>query len=98
MSLFKPARHKSIAEIVSFETPSRAKQSSIKLLRIMRKCNRRKALIILKALNLASNRALASAKRRNLSVKERRELVKVGRIYRKATLLASKIYKKRFVK
>ena len=94
--LFKPPRHKWIADIVSFETPSKARKAARKLLDIMEESRRKKALTILRALNYAANRAEAAAKRRNLSPKERQELKTISEIYREAAEKASKLYHERF--
>ena len=93
--LFKPPKHKDIAKIVSFETPSKARKAAKKLLSMMKRARRKRALVILKALNYAANRAKAAAKRRNLSPKERRELKQISKIYRQATKKAQVIYAKK---
>lgn len=101
--LFKPAKHKWLADIVTFETPAKARAAAKKLVNYVRtgrrgnlKIGRQRALTILRALNYAANRAEAAAKKRNLSPKERRELREISRIYRRAYEQASRIYKKRF--
>jgi hypothetical protein len=101
--LFKPPKHKWLAEIISFETPSKARKSAKRLLNALRRgrihgrrIGRRTALTILKALVYAANRAKASAKRRNLSRKEKHELLQVAKIYRKAALKARKIYHEKY--
>lgn len=94
--LFKPARHKWLADVISFESPAEARRSAKRLVRMVRRAGRGKALTIIRALNYASNRAKASAKRKSLSKKERRELKTISKIYRKAQKEASKIYAQRF--
>ena len=94
--LFKPPRHKWIAEIVTFESPGKAERAARRLVNIVKTAPRGKALTVLRALNYAANRAEASAQRSNLSAKERSELIRVSRIYREATEKASEIYHERF--
>ena len=95
--LFKPPRHKWIADIVSFESPSKARKAARKLVREVEKSKRRnKALTIARALTYAANRAEASAKRKNLSPKERRELKEIAEIYRDAADEVWEIYHEKF--
>jgi len=101
--LFKPPRHKWVAKIVSFENPEKARKSAKKLLTMLergrkgsRKIGKKTALVILRSLYYAANRAKAAAKRRNLSAKEKRELKRISKIYRKAAEKASKIYDKKY--
>jgi len=61
-----------------------------------RRIGRRIALTILRALVYAANRARASAKRENLSRKERHELVQIAEIYHRAALKASRIYHEKY--
>jgi len=103
--LFKPPRHKWVADIVSFRTPSEARKATKKLVSGLkrgrigrRKIGRKSALVIVRSLNYAANRARAAAKRRNLSPKERAELRQISRIYRRAYQQASRIYKQKYKK
>ena len=59
-----------------------------------RKIGRKTALVIVRALYYAANRAKAAAKRKGLSARERKQLLGVSKVYRKAGEKASKIYKK----
>jgi hypothetical protein len=103
VSLFKPPRHKWIADIVSFTTPKEAREAARKLIRILERgrhgrlrIGRERALEIVRALYYASNRARASARRHNLSRKEKHELHEIARIYRRAAEKADRIYHKRY--
>ncbi len=86
--LFRPARHKWLADIVCIKTPSCARKAATKLLRLFKQAlragKRDRAVLIKRAVVLAANRARVSAKRRSLSVKERAELKEVARIYERA--------------
>lgn len=101
--LFKPPRHKWLAEIVTFEDPSRAEGAARRLVNALRRgrigrrrVGRKTALTILRALNYAANRAEASARRRNLSPMERSELLRISDIYREAAEEASEIYHSKY--
>ena len=101
--LFKSPRHKWLAEIVSFESPSEAKESAKRLVRALergrigkQKIGKKRALTIVRALNYAANRAEASAKRENLGAKERKELKEIAKIYREAKEEAFKIYHEKY--
>lgn len=101
--LFKPPAHKWIANIVTFENPAKARAGARKLVNYVRtgrkgslKIGRYRALAIVRALNYAANRAKAAAKRKNLSPKERRELLEISRIYRRAYERAAEIYHRRY--
>ena len=103
--LFKPAKHKWLAKIVTFKTPSLARKASKKLLNGLKrgrigklKIGTKRALTIAKALQYAASRAEASTKRENLSVKEKRELRKISEIYDKAADRAYKIYHSKYVR
>jgi len=102
-SLFKPPKHKWIADIVTFETPAKARVAARKLVNYIKmgrkgdlRIGQARALAIVRALNYAANRARASAKRKNLSSKERKELREIARIYRRAYERAAKIYERKF--
>ena len=103
--MFRPARHKWLAKIVTFETTSRARKAASRLVNMLKrgrrgskKITRRTALTIVKALNLAANRARASAKRHNLTRQEKHKLLVISRIYRRAAEKASKIYHEKYGK
>jgi len=90
-SLFKKPKHKKYAKIVSFKNPTEARKSA----KIMNKefnssKTRSKKLRVARATQYASNRAFATAKKKNLSLKERREFKEIGRIYDNA---AEKMWK-----
>ena len=87
-SMFGKAKHKKLAEIVRIDTPSNARKSAKKLLRLFQKAKRRKTKVVIKrACVLARNRCLAIRKKKNLSERERKELLKVAKIYHKASKL-----------
>lgn len=101
--LFKPPRHKDIAEIVSFKNPREAREAASRLVNALergrlgkKKVGKKRALTIARALTYAANRAEASAKRRNLSPKERRELKEIAEIYRDAADEAWEIYHEKY--
>ena len=101
--MFKPPRHKWIADIVTFESPTKARAAARKLVNYIKmghkgklKIGQARALTIVRALNYAANRAEASAKRRNLSPRERKELREIARIYRRAYERAARIYERKF--
>jgi len=101
--LFKPPKHKWLADIICFETPKCAKKAANTLLRALERGRLKKldmgpkrALQILRALNYAANRASAASKRHNLSPKERKELRAIHKIYRNAAKKASRIYKEKY--
>ena len=83
-SLFFPPRHRKIADIISIESPKKARHAIKTLLRMAKKAPRQKKVLIKRSIVLAANRAEASAKRKNLSQKEKRELRTVARLYRAA--------------
>ena len=85
---YEPPRHPSLAKIVCISSPSCARKAARTLLQMFKKALKRGdrawARTIKQAVVLAANRARASAKRRSLSLKERRELKEVARIYEAA--------------
>lgn len=95
--LFRPVRHKWIAKIVTFKDPDSAEKAAEKLVKEVKKSKRKsRALTIARALTYAANRAEASAKRRNLSPKERKELKEIAEIYREAADEAWEIYHEKY--
>lgn len=79
---YRPAKHKKLAEIVSLESPSKARRSAHTLLRMFRKARTRKEKRIIKqATVLAANRAKAARKRRNLSSREKRQYEEIADAY-----------------
>ncbi len=95
--LFAPARYKYLADIISFRDPDQARGAAKEVLRSIRQSKRRdKALREARALQMAANRARASAKRRNLSSRERRELREIAKIYDEAADEAWEIYREKF--
>jgi len=82
---YKPAHHPSLAEIVSLESPAKARKSVRELKRKFKSAKSRdRKRIIKQATVLAANRAKAARKRKNLSSKERKELEEIAEIYERA--------------
>ena len=95
--LFKPARHKYLADVITFKDPDSAERSARKLVKETKKTKRRDAAKRrAQALQLAANRARASAKRKNLSRKEREELLEIAGIYDEAAKEAWDTYNSRW--
>jgi len=86
--------HPSIAKIVTFVSVEDAKRAVKKLLRMFRRATRKKKLIILKAVQLASNRARAGAKNPKFSASTRRKWLKIAEIYERASEIMEREYKK----
>ena len=83
--LFKPPRWKYLARIVKMDTVENARKAARKLVQLFKGAKSRvKKRRIKAATILAMNRARASAKRKNLSTEERRELSLIAKIYEKA--------------
>ena len=83
--LFRPPRYKKYAEIVTFEDPASARKAARKLLHEFKSAKTRAKKVRVKKVTVyAANRARASAKRKNLSSRERKELLQIARIYERA--------------
>lgn len=81
-TMFGKVKHEYLAEMVSLRNPSSARGSSKELLEEFNKAETRaKKRTVKQATVNASNRARASAKRKNLSAKERKELNEIAGIY-----------------
>ena len=88
-----PPKSKYLADIITIESPNKARKAANKLLKECRELKRPSAIEHrAKAMQQAANRAEAMLKRKNLSEKERRELKEVAKIYDKAADKAFKIY------
>jgi len=89
--MFREARYKKYANIVSFETIKKANKSVKKLEKEFNssktwyKCIRIERVVV-----FASNRALASSKRKNLKPETMEELIKISKIYKKFAKYISK--------
>ena len=83
-TLFFPPRHRKIAEIISIESPKKARHAVKTLLRMAKKAPHRRKVLIKRSIVLAANRAEAASKKRNLSRREKKELKTVAKIYRTA--------------
>jgi len=92
-TMFGKAKHKYLRDIISIRSPESATDSVCELGReFYLSKTKTKKLRIARSAQLASNRALASAKRQSVSPRERAELKKVARIYRDAAERMFEIY------
>jgi len=83
--LFKPYKWKYLADIVTFKSIGAARDAAEMLLEEFEKAETRAKKRRVKAATVyAANRAKAAAKKKNLSAKERRELLEISEIYREA--------------
>lgn len=84
-TLFFPPGSKKFAEIISVETPDKARKS-VKILEseFNHAKTRTKKVQIKQRTVLVANRAGATLKRKNLSSKERKEFKQIERIYRQS--------------
>jgi len=83
--LFKPVKYKYLADIVTFKSIKAAKEASRKLLEEFSNAKTRaKKVRVKKATVYAANRAEAFAKKRNLSPRVRKRMLRISEIYRKA--------------
>jgi len=81
-SLYRIARYKKYKEIVSLKDPTEAKESVKELYREFHSAKTHaKKLRVSRVTTYASNRAYASAKRKNISAKEKEEFRQIGNIY-----------------
>lgn len=103
MGLFRPPRWKYIAEVVTFETPGKAREAAGRLVRALERgrlgrlrIGRRRALSIARALQYAANRAKAAARNPRISARERAELRRISEIYDRAAERAFEIYREKY--
>ncbi len=101
--LFRAARHKWLAEIITFESVSDARKAAKKLVGYVRRGRKgtlrlgeKRALEIVRALVYAANRAEAASKRKTLRIEEKRKLREISRVYRHAAEEADRIYDKKY--
>ena len=92
-TVYFPARHPWLADIVRLDTPANARAAARKLEREFNRSGRSRQLLILRAVNLAAIRARIGSKNRRLSEKERREYREIYGIYRRLYRKLSKKYK-----
>jgi hypothetical protein len=86
-TMFGPAKSKKYADIVSLETPSKARESVKQLLHeFYALTSEKKQVKILRVTTLAANRAKATLNRKNLSKKEHEEFQEIYRIYDNAKI------------
>lgn len=78
-TIFFPPRHKALSNAIKITSPSEARKSIERVKRLKGFTRKQK----IASLILASNRALALSKKRQLSERERKELKKVAEIFRK---------------
>jgi hypothetical protein len=82
-TMFGTPRHKKLAKLIRQDTPTAAREAAREILSDFRDLSHRDAKVAYKrAVVLASNRAGAIQKKKNLSVKERAEFRKIQKIYR----------------
>ncbi len=81
-TMFGPAKHKYLRDMISLRNPWAAMGSIRELSNEFRSAKTRaKRLRIARAAQLASNRASASAKKRNLSVTEKGQYREIANLY-----------------
>ena len=92
MTMFGKAKYEYLSNIISLKSPASARQS-VKLLvqEFDQAQTKTKRVRIARAAQLASNRAYATKRRKNLSPNERRQFAEIGEIYNKA---ADKMFKR----
>lgn len=82
---YSPPRNKWLSELIEMDDPESARASVRKLKREFRHSKTRdRKRKIKQATVLAANRAKAAAKRKNLSRRERKELLEIAEIYEAA--------------
>ena len=83
--LFKPAKHKDLARIVTFESVSAARRAAEKLKKMFEEAeSRERKLTILRATQYAANRAKAGAKNPKFSLTTRRKWLEIAKVYEDA--------------
>ena len=92
-TVFFPARHKWLADIIKLDTPANARKAAEKLEREFNRSSKSRKLLILRAVNLAAIRARIGSQNRRLSKKEREEYRVIHGIYRRLYEKLSKKYK-----
>ena len=94
-TLFKKSKYKKYEEMVSFKNPESAEGSVRQLETEYRDAKTRgKKLRVAQVTQYSSNRAYAMTIKEDLSDTERKELRKIGRIYKKSARKMWKSYKK----
>lgn len=84
-TLFFPPKSKKFAEIISIESPNKAKKSVVELEKEFKKAKFHNSKVKIKNRTvLVANRVEATLKRKNLSDKERTEFKQILRIYRQS--------------
>jgi len=91
-TLFFAATHPSIAEIVTFASIPAAKEAARLMEAKFYSSSNKMKLVILRSANLASNRANASSKRTNISLRGKHDLVEIGKVYKELARLLSEKY------
>jgi len=92
-TVFFPARHRWLADIIKLDTPANARKAAEKLEREFNRSSKSRKLLILRAVNLAAIRARIGSQNRRLSKKEREEYRVIHGIYRRLYEKLSKKYK-----
>lgn len=92
-TMFGKAKHDYLRDIISIRSPEAATGSVRELTREFYGAKTKaKRLRIARSAQLASNRALASAKRQSVSAREKAELRKVAKIYAQAAGRMFEVY------
>jgi hypothetical protein len=89
-TLFFPPKHKWLADIISLKDPQSARESVRILKQEFEKSGRARRRTILRAANLAANRAAAFLNKKNISAKEKQEFREIEKIYRRFVEWASR--------
>ena len=93
--LFKPAKHKDIAEIVTYESISKARKAASQLKKMFQRARTRKRkLTILQATQYAANRARAGAKNPKFTPATKRKWREISKIYENASEWMERRYEK----
>jgi|Deesub1362A_J573_1020465.scaffolds.fasta_scaffold00749_20 hypothetical protein len=82
---YSPPRNKWLGDLIEMDDPESARASARKLKREFKQSKTRARKVKIKrATVLAANRARAAARKRNLSRRERKELLEIAEIYEAA--------------
>ena len=96
-TLFSPARNKYLGDIVSLRDPAAARRVVRELKQAFKNAKRpSKKLRIARATRLASTRANASLKRKNLSREERKQFKLIAEIYGNAAVTMFREYNRSY--
>jgi len=100
LTLFKPAKHRDLARIVTFEGITKAQKASRELQKkfdaALKRGDRERALIILRATQYAANRARAGSKNPRFKRETRRKWRRISEIYEKRSEIMERKYERVF--